>query len=335
MATIYDVAAKAGVSITTVSHVLNSTRFVSDDTKARVLQAVEQLNYRPSSLARALVRQETQTIALIVPDNMNPFFAELARGIENFGFAAGYNVLLCNSDHNISKELAYLDMLISKRVDGVIYMTADTHVEQLQPLLHSKVPLVTFDRDYPGIDAIMLDNFGGGYAAGRYLLDLGHRHIGCVGGPDTGTRSADRVRGVQQAMTQAGLPCEPEYAFIGDWSFQSGLEAARHFLSLPVPPTAIFACNDVMAIGALSYLQRAGMRVPEDVSVMGFDNITLAGFSSPPLTTIAIPILEFGQQLCQMLLDRINGQLPAVAQRIVICGELLARMSTAPYRHSA
>jgi len=317
------------VSITTVSHVLNGTRFVSAETKARVMEAVEKLSYRPSSLARALVRQETQTIALIVPDNVNPFFAELARGIENVGFAAGYNVILCNSAHDLSKELAYLDMLISKRVDGAIYMTADTHREQLQPLLDNKIPLVTFDREYAEIDAILLDNLAGGCAATKYLLELGHRQIACIGGPDTGTRSGDRVRGYQQMLADAGVPAEPELLAIGDWSFQSGLEAAQRFLSLPVPPTAIFACNDMMAIGAMSYLQKAGVKVPDDISVMGFDNITLAGFSAPPLTTIATPILQLGQQLCQMLLDRINGQLPAVAQRIMIGGELLVRDSTA------
>jgi LacI family transcriptional regulator len=330
MATIYDVARRAGVSITTVSHVLNGTRYVTDETKVRVLQAVEEFNYRPSSLARALVLQETRTIALIVPDNINPFFAELARGVESISFTAGYNAILCNSDHDIKKERAYLDMLISKRVDGVIYITADTHADQLQSLIASKMPLVTFDRDYEGIDAILLDNLDGGCTAARHLIDLGHRRVACIGGPDTGTRSGDRVRGYQQALLECGIAVEPELLAIGDWSFQSGMDAARQFLALSAPPTAIFACNDVMATGAMSYLQRTGVRVPEDVSVIGFDNIALAGFTSPPLTTVALPILQLGQQLAQILLDRLNGQLPQPAQRIMLRGELLVRGSTAP-----
>src|SRR5919199_3705050 len=179
MATIYDVARVAGVSTSTVSHVLNGTRYVSVETEHRVRQAMQELRYRPNSLARGLVRQETRTLALIVPDNVNPFFAELARGIEDQGFEAGYNVILCNSDRSTSKELAYLDMLISKRVDGIIYMTMSTHIDQLQVLLDNKIPLVTFDREYEGIDAVLLDNVQGGYDATHHLIELGHRHIAC------------------------------------------------------------------------------------------------------------------------------------------------------------
>jgi DNA-binding LacI/PurR family transcriptional regulator len=209
-------------------------------------------------------------------------------------------------------------------------MTADTHSEQLRPLLDSKIPLVTFDRDYPEVDAILLDNLDGGFTAARYLLELGHRRIACIGGPDTGTRSGDRVRGYQQALVDFGLRAEPDLVRIGNWSFQSGQEDAAYFLELPKPPTAIFACNDMMAIGAISLLQKKGIRVPEDVSIVGFDNITLADFSSPPLTTVATPIVKLGRQLCQMLLDRINGQLPSTAHHVVVRGELLVRGSTAP-----
>lgn len=329
MATIYDVARAAGVSISTVSHVLNSTRYVSDQTKAQVLQAVAELNYRPSSLARALVRQETQTIALIVPDNVNPFFAELAHGIEDYGFRAGYNVILCNSNRDRTKELAYLDMLISKRVDGLIYMTVDKSEELLQPLLDNHIPVVTFDRDYRNLDAIMLDNFRGGYEAAQHLLRLGHTRIACISGPDILTRSGDRVRGYRQAMVDAGVAAPEALLVRGDWTYQSGQDTAARLFALPSPPTAIFACNDTMAVGAISYLTQKGLRVPEDVSVVGFDNIALSAFSCPPLTTVATPVDEVGQRLCQLLLDRINGELPPEPHRFVIQGELVIRESTA------
>jgi LacI family transcriptional regulator len=329
MATIYDVAQAAGVSISTVSHVLNGTRYVSDETKARVLQAVEQLNYRPSLLARALVRQETRTIALIVPDNVNPFFAELARGIEDYGFRAGYNVILCNSDRSLTKEQAYLDMLISKRVDGVIYMTADIHTEKLQPLLVHNIQTVAFDREYEGFDALLLDNFQGGYDATCYLIELGHQRIACISGPDARTRSRDRVAGYEQALLDARLVLDPELILTGQWTYQSGQDTARQLFDLPSPPTAVFACNDAMAIGVMSFLHERNLRVPEDVSVVGFDNITLSAFSSPPLTTMATPILEVGQCICEMLLDRINGQLPPEPQRVTVCSELVVRGSTA------
>ncbi len=332
MTTIYDVAQAAGVSISTVSHVLNGTRFVSEATKARVLQAVEQLGYRPSSLARALVRQVTHTVGLIVPDNVNPFFAEVARGIEDCGLAAGYSVILCNSDRSLSKEEIYLDMLISKRVDGLVYMTVQTRGEMLQPLKDHNIHAVVFDREYEGFDALLLDNLGGGYDAARHLLSLGHRRIACITGPDGPTRSQDRVTGYQRALEEAGIVPDPELVVAGDWTFESGRRAARHLLHLDDPPTAIFACNDAMAVGVLSYLCSRGIRVPEELSVMGYDNIALSAYTCPPLTTMATPIREVGQCLCELLLGRIAGQLPPEPQRVVIRSELLVRGSTGPAR---
>jgi LacI family transcriptional regulator len=329
MANIYDVAQAAGVSISTVSHVLNETRFVSEETKAKVLEAIEQLDYHPSSLARALVRQETQTIGLIVPDNINPFFAELARGIENYGFGAGYNVLLCNSDRNPSKEIAYLDMLLSKRVDGVIYMTNDNAQERLHRLKERNIPVVVFDREYEGLDAILIDNEGGGVDATVHLLQLGHQRVACIGGPSSRFRTIGRVRGYQSALAQAGIPAAPELVTTGDWTYESGWEAMRILMQLSPPPTAIFACNDTMAVGALAFLHEANISVPEEVSVIGFDNILLSAFTSPPLTTMATPIVELGQQLCQMLLERIQNQ-SLTPQRKIVHSKLLVRSSTAP-----
>ncbi|MBI3960489.1 MAG: LacI family DNA-binding transcriptional regulator [Chloroflexi bacterium] len=329
MATIYDVAEAAGVSISTVSHVLNETRFVSENTRAKVLEAVTRLNYHPSSLARALVRQETRTIGLIVPDNVNPFFAELARGIENHGFQAGYSVILCNSDRSTSKELAYLETLLSKRVDGVIYMTTDMATDRLMPFHEEGIPIVTFDRDYDNIDSILLDNFQGGYDATRHLLELGHTRIGCIAGPDSPSRSSDRVRGYRAALEEAHIPYNPDLLCVGDWTARSGQVAASEFLRLPVPPTAIFSCNDMMAVGAIAFLRDRGCHVPQDISVIGYDNISLSAYVCPPLTTIATPIEQIGQGLCQMLLDCIGEKLPAETQRVTVRGALLVRESTA------
>lgn len=332
MPTIYDVARTAGVSTSTVSHVLNGTRYVSDETKQRVQTAMEQLRYRPNSLARGLVRQETQTIALIVADNVNPFFAELARAIEDFGFAAGYNVILCNSDRNTAKELAYLDMLISKRVDGIVYTTMSTRSDQLQPLVDNNIPLVTFEREYDQIDAILLDNVQAGHAATQHLIDLGHQRIACICGPDAKTRSHARIRGYERALLEAGIDLDPDLIQAGDWTIQSGQKCARQLFELPSSPTAIFASNDMMAIGALTFLHEQGVQVPEEVSVIGLDNIALSDYSCPPLTTVATPIADVGQRLCRLLLDRIGGRLPAEPQRITVSGEIVVRRSTARYR---
>jgi LacI family transcriptional regulator len=334
MPTIYDVARAAGVSTSTVSHVINGTRYVSDKTKQRVQQAMEQLRFRPNSLARSLVRQETRTIALIVPDNVNPFFAELARGIEDHGFEAGYNVLLCNSDRSVSKELAYLDMLTSKRVDGIIYMTMSTEIDQLQQLVDLRIPIVTFDREFGDIDAILLDNEAGAYDATRHLTELGHRRIGCIGGPDAKTRSHARVRGYEQALIEAGIAIDPELIQMGAWTYETGQEAAKQLFDLHPPPTAIFAGNDMMAIGAIAHLRDRGLHVPEDVSVVGFDNVTLSAYYSPPLTTMSTPIQQIGEQLCRLLLGRINNQLPSIPQRSSVRGQLVVRASTAPVRQA-
>ncbi len=329
MPTIYDVARSAGVSTSTVSHVLNGTRHVSEDTKVRVHQAMAQLRYRPNSLARGLVRQETQTLALIVADNANPFFAELARGMEDHGFVAGYNVILCNSDRSAEKELAYLDMLIAKRVDGLVYTTMSTHLEQLRPLLDNKIPLVLFEREFNGIDALLLDNVHGGFTATQHLLQLGHRRIACICGPDAKTRSHARIRGYEQALAAAGVEVDPELIQAGDWTCESGQKCAQQLFDLPAPPTAIFACNDLMAIGALTLLRERGIQVPEQVSVIGFDNIGFSAFTAPPLTTLAMPVTEIGQRLAQLLLGRISGQLPPEPQRVVMRGEIVLRGSTA------
>ena len=333
MATIYDVAQAAGVSISTVSHVMNGTRHVSAATEQRVQAAMAHLNYRPSSLARGLVRQETKSIALIVPDNVNPFYAELAYDIENCGFEAGYSVLLCNTDYNLARETAYVEMLLSKRVDGVVYMSVDFADVRAKLLQAAGIAVVVFDGTFEGMDAVLLDNYEGGWLATQHLLALGHRRIACITGPSAECRgSAARVRAYRDALTEAGLPLDPCLEVRGDWSYRSGQAATEALLRLDAPPTSIFACNDNMAIGVLSALHALNIPVPAAVSVVGFDNIAMGAFTTPPLTTVATPILKAGQKLCQLLLDRINGQLAAAPQRITLRSELLVRGSTGPAR---
>lgn len=332
MTTIYDVARQAGVSTSTVSHVLNGTRHVNEATKTRVMAAVGQLNYRPSSVARAMVRQETKTIALIVPDNLHPFFSELAYSVEAYAFAAGYNVILCQSEHNSAKEHAYLDMLVSKRVDGVLHMTTDQTDPHLEPLSAHDIPVVTFDRDYADsgmrVDCIVIENERGGYLATKHLLDLGHRRLACIWVP--GGKSHRRLHGFLEALEEVGVAVDPALLIQGDWSLASGWQAARQLIDRADPPTAIFASNDLMAIGVLACLHEHGRPVPQQISVVGFDDITLARYSAPLLTTYATPIDEVGERLCRLLFDRIDGKLPAERQQILVYGELKIRKSTAP-----
>lgn len=333
MATIKDVARLAGVSTTTVSHVINETRYVSDELRARVLAAMEELNYRPNVLARGLRRGETKTIGLVVPDNSNPFFAEVTRIVEDIGFENGYSVILCNSDGNLEKEAAYVNVLIAKQVDGVIFIAAGSKYEHLHELATAGIPVVVADRDIPQTlaDVVLVDNEQGGYDATRYLLSLGHRRIACIAGPSDLTPSADRVHGYRRALGEFGVPIEEKWIVPGDFRYQGGEAAIAELLRLDEPPSAVFACNDVMAIGALRAVRSAGLQVPGDVSIVGFDDIPLASAVSPALTTVAQPIVELATLAAQLLMSRIQSdQQDGPKQRIVLDTELIVRGSCAP-----
>lgn len=330
MPTIKDVARAAGVSITTVSHVINDTRFVSDELRARVLAAMEELDYRPNILARSLRRGETKTIGLVVPDNSNPFFAEMARTVEDLGFAAGYSVILCNSDDNLAKEAAYIDVLITKQVDGVVFIASGSSQEHLADLSQQGIPYVVVDREIDGSLAavILVNNELGGYVATRHLIELGHRRIACITGPSQLTPSADRVRGYRRAVREFRIVEDEELIVPGDFRAQGGEAALEGLLQVSPPPSAVFACNDMMAIGVLRAARNAGLRVPGELSVVGFDDIPLASAVSPALTTVAQPTTELARHSVRLLLARMqNSQEDQPTQRIVLNPKLIVRDS--------
>ena len=333
MATIKDVARLAGVSTTTVSHVINETRFVSDELRARVLAAMEELNYRPNVLARGLRLGETRTIGLIVPDNSNPFFAEVARIVEDVGFANGYSVILCNSDGSLEKEAAYIGVLIAKHVDGVIFIAAGSKVEHVSELAGAGIPVVLADRDiaHTLADVVLVDNEQGGYDATRYLLGQGHRRIACIAGPSDVTPSADRVRGYRRALEDARVLVREEWIVPGDFRFEGGEAAVDRLLGMGQTPTAIFACNDMMAIGALRAIRASGRQVPDDVSIIGFDDIPLASAVMPALTTVAQPITELATLATQYLIAQMQDDGDTRSrQRVVLEARLVVRASCAP-----
>lgn len=315
MASIRDVATAAGVSVSTVSHVINQTRFVSEETQARVLAAMEDLNYKPNRLASSLRRKDkrTNTLGLLIPDSANPFFAEVLRGIEDACFKAGYSVFLCNSDDDPKKEQNYIEVLLGKQIDGIILVSAGAHEDSLILLENNRVPFVLVDREVSGaiIDSVLVDNKTGGYQATNYLIELGHKRIGCIAGPSLLNPSAARVEGYQKALSKKNL-FHDDLIFMGDFRAQSGSDAAKQMLDLDNPPTAIFACNDMMAVGALHATDEAGLNVPGDISIVGFDDIPLASFTKPPLTTVAQPGQDMGLQAAEMVISRIEDQyLPA------------------------
>ena len=330
-----DVARLAGVSRATVSYVINNRTDgnvrISEETRRRVLDAVEELGYQPNRLARSLRRGHTHIIGMIVPDSTNPFFAEVARGVEDTSFEQGYSVILCNSDGNLDKEVFYTNVLAERRVDGILFVAAGISTEQIRDLQARRMPVVVVDREIPdvAVDSVLTDNARGGELATRYLMDLGHRCIGCIAGPSDVTPSAERVTGYRQALDESGIPVDEALIVKGDFQYESGYQAAHQLLAVDDPPTAIFACNDLMAVGAISAAVEVGRRVPADLSVIGFDDVGLASFANPPLTTVVQPKYEMGVIAATMLLERMHEpEIPP--RRRMLDTSLLVRRSTAP-----
>ncbi len=328
-----DVAKQAGVSVTTVSHVVNETRPVSDELRRRVITAMTELGYQPNALARSLRRKQTHTLGMIVPDSANPFFAEVARGIEDTSFEQGYSVILCNSDGHLAEELLYTNVLVEKQVDGIIFVAAGASTEHIHNLQARDVPLVIVDRDVPGVavDSVLTDNAGGGLVATEHLIGLGHRRIGCISGPSDLTPSADRILGYRNALTKNNLPIDEQLIVKGDFQYESGHQAAHYLFGLEEPPTAIFACNDLMAVGAISAAVERGRQVPSELSIVGFDDVRLASFTNPPLTTIVQPKYEIGVLAATILLERLQNRNRS-PRRQLLETKLLVRQTTAPVR---
>jgi len=289
------------------------------------------LGYQPNRLARSLRRGQTHTIGMIIPDSANPFFAEMARGVEDTSFENGYSVILCNSDGDLNKELLYTNVLTEKRVDGILFVAAGLSTDRIRDLQTQRTPLVVVDRDLPdaAVDSVLTDNAQGGWLAARHLIDLGHRRIACITGPPDVTPSAERVTGYRQAMKKAGIPVDESLVVKGDFQYDSAYRASIQLLQIKDPPTAIFACNDLMAVAVMSAALAEGRQVPGDLSVVGFDDVRLAAFANPPLTTIAQPKYEMGVVAATMLLERMRD-LEMPAHRRVFETNLVTRRSTAP-----
>ena len=327
------VADLAGVSTATVSHVINDTRSVSAPLTARVLDAMEQLDYHPDVVARSLRRRETLTLGLLVPSIEIPFFAQVAAHIESAANERGYSVILCNSGWSLPRDLHYLRNLLARRVDGLVCITLGLTAEHLAPVLRRQIPVVVFERMMPGVevDAVEIDNFQGAYDATAHLMCLGHRRIGCITGLTNSNLNEDRVRGYRQALDAGDIMFAPELVYGGDYSAGAGVQHARALLALPDPPSAIFAFNDLMAMGAMQAVQERGLRIPDNVAVIGFDGLALTEHTSPPLSTVAQPIAAMSETAITMLIDRIKGGATTSAKVQTFAASLVARASTVGY----
>ena len=331
MATIKDVAAMAGISYTTVSHVLNKTRPVSEPVRLKVEEAIARLDYVPSAVARSLKAKTTATIGLLVPNSLNPYFAELARGIEDYCERNGYCVILCNSDDDAEKQRSYLRVLLEKRVDGLIVTSVGGDDSGLAAGLSAvRTPMVIVDRALDGIDVdlVRIDHEEGAYLATRHLLELGHRDIACIGGPGHTRVAQMRLAGYQRALREAGIEVLASRTLESDFTSTGGYAAAVELLSQH-PPSAIFASNDMIGFGVLRAAAERNVRVPGELSVIGFDDIQMGRYVYPALTTVGQSILQLGETAAELLLQRIaTPQLP-IDQRIVT-PSIVLRESTAP-----
>ena len=311
MATIKDVARMAGVSTTTVSHVINKTRFVAEATQQKVLAAVDELNYAPSAVARSLKCNTTRTIGMLVTKSTNPFFAEVVHGVEEYCYGAGYTLILCNTEGNLEKQRDYLRMLSEKRVDGLLVMCSDLD-QMLLDLLERKndLPMVIMDwgPESPHTDNILDNAENGGYIATKHFIENGHKKIGCLSGQVDKSTCQERLKGFRKAMTEAELTVNDDWLLDGDFECESAVEAAQKFIAMEDRPTAIFCFNDIMAMALISTFEQAGLRVPDDISIIGYDNIDLAPYFSPPLTTVHQPKRRLGKKAIEILLERVKDK---------------------------
>jgi DNA-binding LacI/PurR family transcriptional regulator len=327
--TIYDVAAKAGVSIATVSKVINNTGRIGDKTKKNVLKVMEEIKYQPSVVASALTGKHTNTIGLLIPDIANSFFAEMARSIEDRGHELGFSVVMCNTDNEPEKEAQYLKWLQRKSVDGIILGTGIQNDVTLNELIEQKIPTALIARDMPSlsVDTVLVDDFVGGYKATSHLISLGHQDIAFIVGNLNNLSEKERLRGYKQALQEAEVKVDEKNIVSGNLSIEDAKGTMKDLLKSAKRPTAVFALNDLLAIGAIQGAKECGLSIPDDLSVVGFDNTILATINDPPLTTIAQPIQDMGRQVIDLLIQEIEGK-KAAKRRVVLLPELVVRKTT-------
>lgn len=326
--TMRDVAKRAEVSIATVSHVINETRHVEDDTKARVLNAIDALGYRRSNVARSLATSQTRTIGVVVSDVRNFFFGELLSGIEDVMRPEGYRLTVCNTAEILERETLYLNYLLEQRVDGIIAAATSRKWSVLNQVDHTHTQIVFVDRWFEGLAApfVGADNVGAAYEGTQYLIEMGHRKIAILAGFKRLSTMRERLRGYKQAVTEAGLELRDEWIVETPLEVAAAKEAVLALLQLPDPPTAVFINNNLLSLGALLAVREVGARCPEGISMVGFDDHPWADVSDPPLTVVKQPSEQMGQRAAEVLLALISGEEPEKMMIRLPC-ELIERES--------
>ncbi len=340
-ATLNDIAATIGVAPMTVSRVVNGKGYVSDETRELVLKAVAEMNYRPNGLARNLKRQKTETVGLVLGDISNPYSTEIANAVREALSARGFNLFICISEHSAKEDIAAFDSLVDHNVDGIIVATRSNMEgdQRLRSIVERNVPVVVVGRDFHHelADSISADNFKGGFEATQHLIDLGHERVAFIGASYENRSNLKRLQGYLSALTEHGLPVDERLitgrketiSEVPGYSTEKiGYEGMKRLLSLPKRPTAVFARNDFTAVGAMTAIKEAGLSIPKDIAVVGFDDTPLALHTLPPLTTVRQPMRLQGKLAAEFLLRRISAEDPIETENRVLECELIVRQST-------
>jgi LacI family transcriptional regulator len=324
-----DVASRAGVSTTTVSHVLSDRRPVAAGTRRRVLEAIEALGYRPSELARSLRTQRTQTVALLIPDITNPFYPMLARGLQDAIKSGGYHSVVCNTDGDREEELTFLDQMVARSVDGIVIVGFGTDEKHLQRVEAAGIPVVAFGPQFTldAADLVGADDRVGMADATRYLIGTDREPIGFIGPSSDGGPGNVRRQGYQDALLESGIAVDTSFVAGDDYTRDSGVTAMRGMLDRGVRPRGVVCANDLIAIGVLDVARERGLVVPHDLAVVGFDDIEAASLTSPRLTTVVNPAYDEGRTAGQLMLSRLTGEYAGPHRRVILRCRLVVRES--------
>lgn len=327
MATIRDVAERANVSISTVSRVINDTGYVSKETRVKVRKAMRELRYHPNEIARSLKRRHTRSIGLALTDISNPFFGEVAQAVEQEARERGYTLLYVSAGENIEQESACIDLFLEKQVDGIIWFAPRSEEKVKEVTVDRKMPVVviTATPDHLNLNSVYVNDARGAFEAVSHLLRLGHRRIGYIAEPDQPGTSQERMKGYGWALKEYGIEQDPALIVRGTFREGSGSAAVLQLMGRPNPPTAIFAANDLMAIEAMHQLRTMGVRVPEEVAVVGFDDVKMSGLTGIDLTTVAQPKQEMGRQAAALLIDSMGAQ--RSVRQVILSPHLIIRKS--------
>ncbi len=327
--TIEDVARVAGVSRQTVSRAMNDKGEISPDTKERVLKAIQELGYQPNRLAQGMVTQRTKTVGLVIPDITNLFFPEVARGVQDAGRQHDYNILLCNTDDQPEEEIKVLHSLAAQRVDGIIMIASVADDPALTQFADSYSPIVMLNRffEHPHVNLIIVDNERGAFLAVEHLITLGHRKIGMLANLNFSRSQIRRVRGYEEALAHYGIAADKSLIVGGTPTLQGGYNALQKLMTVHPQVTAVFTYNDLMGLGAMRAARDLGKRVPEDIAVIGFDNIGMASMSTPSLSSIHVDKYAIGQKAMNRILDMLDRPDDSFAT-IEVGVELIQREST-------